>query len=193
MLVGRIQLWNASSHSSSRCSYLDCLAFSDESDTICCILQEINPQFLGKLVQIKSWSFIPRRGERGRKGKDGGRGCLEIRLFEVIGEIASAERSIYLNHELASLPNFVMETPPFKQKKKTRKSRIVLTGCVTFISPPFAIPCGEIRGSDTFSRGEMCGLTESDQCSKKMTLPKGKVDLHLSKSLDSSFIIYINV
>ena len=84
-----------------------------------------------------------------------------------------------------------METPPFKQKKKTGKNRIVLTGFITFISPPFAIPCGEIRGNDTFSRAETCGLTESDQRYKKMTLSKGKVDLHLSKSLDRSINIYL--
>ncbi|CAK9215038.1 unnamed protein product [Sphagnum troendelagicum] len=64
-IVGRLQLWNRSTSTSSVADLqrddhtIDCLALTDGEISICCSVASLHPQFLGQLVQITCWTFVP--------------------------------------------------------------------------------------------------------------------------------------
>jgi hypothetical protein len=57
-IVGRLQLWNRSTSTSSVADLqrddhtIDCLALTDGEIRICCSVASLHPQFLGQLVQV---------------------------------------------------------------------------------------------------------------------------------------------
>jgi hypothetical protein len=57
-IVGRLQLWNTSTSTSSVAHLqrdhrtIDCLALTDGEISICCSVASLHPQFLGQLVQV---------------------------------------------------------------------------------------------------------------------------------------------
>jgi hypothetical protein len=57
-IVGRLQLWNTSTSTSSVADLqrdhrtIDCLALTDGEISICCSVASLHPQFLGQLVQV---------------------------------------------------------------------------------------------------------------------------------------------
>jgi len=57
-IVGRLQLWNTSTSTSSVADLqrdhrsIDCLALTDGEISICCSVANLHPQFLGQLVQV---------------------------------------------------------------------------------------------------------------------------------------------
>ncbi|CAK9227349.1 unnamed protein product, partial [Sphagnum troendelagicum] len=65
-IVGRLQLWNTSTSTSSVADLqrdhrtIDCLALTDGEISICCSVASLHPHFLGQLVQITCWTFVPR-------------------------------------------------------------------------------------------------------------------------------------
>ncbi|CAK9221436.1 unnamed protein product, partial [Sphagnum troendelagicum] len=65
-IVGRLQLWNTSTSTSSVADLqrdhrtIDCLALTDGEISVCCSVASLHPQFLGQLVQITCWTFVPR-------------------------------------------------------------------------------------------------------------------------------------
>jgi hypothetical protein len=63
-VVGRLQLWNTSPCSVADLQRdhrtIDCLALTDGEISICCSVASLHPQFLGQLVQITCWTFVPR-------------------------------------------------------------------------------------------------------------------------------------
>ncbi|BBN05219.1 hypothetical protein MPTK1_3g11320 [Marchantia polymorpha subsp. ruderalis] len=65
-LVGRLQLCNKRSHSWGGSSVPgDCLAFTDSTASICCsITGGLDVTFVGRLIRVNSWSFIPLNGSR---------------------------------------------------------------------------------------------------------------------------------
>ncbi len=62
-IVGRLQLWNTSSSTSSVADLqrghrtIDCLALTDGEIRICCSVASLHPQFLGQPVQSVSSAF----------------------------------------------------------------------------------------------------------------------------------------
>ncbi|KAG6557378.1 hypothetical protein Mapa_001308 [Marchantia paleacea] len=65
-LVGRLQLCNKRSHSWGGSSVAgDCLAFTDSTASICCSISGgLDVTFVGKLIRVYSWSFIPLNDSR---------------------------------------------------------------------------------------------------------------------------------
>ncbi|KAH8932251.1 hypothetical protein BDL97_19G061800 [Sphagnum fallax] len=65
-IVGPLQLWNRSRSTSSVADLqrddhtIDCLALTDGEISICCSVASLHQQFLGQLVQITCWTFVPK-------------------------------------------------------------------------------------------------------------------------------------
>jgi hypothetical protein len=64
-IVGRLQLWNTSTSTSSVADLqrdhrtIDCLALTDVEISICCSVASLHPHFLCQLVQVSSSAFSP--------------------------------------------------------------------------------------------------------------------------------------
>ncbi|KAL2635313.1 hypothetical protein R1flu_006792 [Riccia fluitans] len=69
-LVGRLLLCNKKRHSWGGLSAAaDCLAFTDSTASVCCsVSQGLDVSFVGKLVRVNSWSFVPFTGPHSGHG-----------------------------------------------------------------------------------------------------------------------------
>lgn len=133
-IIGTIHLWNSNSHFQACTLKADCLAFTDHTSTICCVVLDLDPRVIDRQLLVLSWNFIP--------AKTGG-GYLEINKWALAGENPEPQKqnfpSLYLSPTAARTRNLMLETPPCK--KRVHSSRTTIRGRLYAMSPPFVLPC----------------------------------------------------
>lgn len=134
IIIGTIHLWNSNLHFQACTLKADCLAFTDHTATICCAVLDLDPHVIGHQLLALSWNFIPAKT---------GSGYLEISKWTLANENAELQKhnfpSLYLSPTAAQTRNYMLETPPCKNR--VHSSRTTICSRLYAMSPPFVLPC----------------------------------------------------
>ncbi|CAM6081889.1 unnamed protein product [Calypogeia fissa] len=169
VIVGRLQLCNRDVHYWNGLFVpADCVALSDSTATICCCFcQGPDPSFLGKIVIVKSWNFIPQAKNPLTRVQSSGPlssycrlGILEIHSFELVEGLPS-EETIIPSLFVSPATGNGQKDP----KQETQGRGLSLRGTLQCISPPFILPCKLSRDNGKLpSEAGSSRMEEKEEC-----------------------------